>query len=998
MSESRKWKGSNTFLSNCLKFNTIKNSKFPSSEWNKNNKNYKKDSHQNGNWGLVCGTLNDCIGLDLDLYSWNDKHPFYTFIGTTDIFKWAKEQNTLSIKTTSDGIHLIYKLGNNPLKNINDKLNIDIKCEGGYLVGAGSIVKSKITNQMSEYTILNNKELTEMPKNLIEWLSTNLSYSKNNNNSKNKNTTNNNNKLNSNIQLDSNICDSNYKYTFTDDEIIQILDNLPEQYILKHDDWLKTATAMKSINKIDLFLDYCINHKKTKCKNKNDEFYNKNVNLINNIKDTDLFKMSNMFIHILNTTKLKDINIMIDYKKYKPIIPTDLSNEDISNIHIDKLSKQLFLEQNKNYVILSDTGTGKTTLFKKYISENNIKNVISIVSRISLADDHYNQFNEEGIEIYNYRFSKKQFETGQSVVITIDSIIRLMRIDLKEYVVFLDEFNSLIEYLFTCPNLKKTKCVVFKMLLHILQNSKQIICVDADIHSNSLKILKFCDIKYDLVINSYLHNKENSKNPVQSKEIFDFDNFIKELRDLNEVLVCCDSKLDAETIYKNIIEYKSNLIGISTDIIKEKGDIDTLDKDGNITTNKFEKRICYINSISYCLITSDTDEDINLDKYDFVIFSPKIVYGLDSIRKRPVYAHYKEHTISPRGMIQQIARNRNIEYLRYIFYKKSFSKDKYIKFEDIENETKDLLELNTFELICSKDELNLYIDVLNTINYNEDCYRTNKFSHFKILLIERGFDDITNYNKTCMKNITKLNKETKEQKYDLFDMNDSNIQKINKYIKLPNYLIKYHKEIYLEPNHLLRHFNIQNFFLKGLSHWNKNIEEMDSFFNDKLQCSSNKFIYISKLMNLLKLTDKSNINCDIGLSKNNSLKFYKEYKLLFRNRTKEIIDLTDKNECRKFLYKLYSSEFGKDIFQIKRIRCEDNRIKQYTFNMEHLLKQRDISIYKYPDIIRNNNLNLNYGKENTLYNKKSVEYLKIKMLRQLKRNKKFESCCPDLAV
>lgn len=978
---------SNTFLNNCYKFACIKNSKLPSNEWNKKNKNYKTDSHKFGNWGLICGSVNNCIGLDLDLYSWDDNHPFYKFIGTKDIFEWAIKQNTLSIKTTSNGIHLIYKLNDNPLKNINDKLNIDIKTDGGYLVGAGSIVKSKITGELTEYTILNNKELLDMPEDLINWLSLNLSYSKNKINTKNNNIKN---KITTNIELINYTNNSNYKYSFTDNELIDILNNLPEEYITNYDDWFKTATAMKSINKTELFLKYCFNHPKTKSKSVNDDYYNNNVELINNIKDKDNFKMSNMFLQILKTTKLKDIEIMIQYKKYKPIIQSNLLNENITNIHIDKLGKDLILEQSKNYVIKSDTGTGKTTLFKKYISQNNIKNVISIVSRISLGDEQYTQFNEEGIEIHNYRYSKMQFETGQSVIITIDSIVRLMKVDLQDYVIFLDEFNSLIEYLFICPNLKKIRCLVFKMLLRILQNCKQIIAVDADIHSNSLKILKFCNIKYDFVINSYLHNKENNNKQVESKEIFDFNSFMNELKDLNQVLVCCDSKNDAETIFKNIIEYKSNLLGITNEIIYENNEIKTEDENNNIIINKFEKRLCYINNVSYCLITSDTDEHIDLDKYDVVVFSPKIIYGLDSTRNRPVFAHYKEHTISPRAMLQQIARNRNIEYLRYIFYKKKFTQEKYMNFEDIENETKNLLELNEFELICSTNELNLYIDMLNTINYNEDCYRTNKFAHFKMLLNERGFKDTIFYNLTSKKNIGELNKETLIQKYELFNCNDSNIQKINQYLKLPNYLIKQYKKIYLDNNELLRHFNIQNFFLKGNTHWKKNIEEMDSFFNDKLQSSSNKFLFIYKLMNELKLTDKSNINSEIGLSKKDSLKYFKEYQLLFRSRTKEIIDLTDKNECSKFLYKLYTIEFGKDIFKSVRKGSKENRKNIYIFNKEYFLEHRNISIYKYPDILRNDDFNFKFGSENTLFNKKSPEYLKIRMLRQLKNNLHFK--------
>ena len=741
MDNSRRWKGDNTFLEQCIKFNTIRNSKAPSIEWKKiNSKQWNKNSQNNGNWGLVCGKVNNCIGLDLDLYRWEDDHPFYAFIGTKDIFAWAKQQNTLCVKTTSNGLHLIYKLNENELKCINDEpLHIDIKGDGGYLVGAGSIVKSKITNEWSEYTIFVNTEPTPMPDNMIEWLYNNLSYRKNNNTYKNIKTT----KVMKVMELDEEPI-GKYIYDFTHKELDAILNKLPETYITGYTDWLKTATAMKSINQTEYFLDYCKRHPKTRR-------YTKNITLMNGItKHTTL----NMFNHILKTTKFENARTMLDYKKYKPIISPNFSKEKITYIDIDKLGKAMEIASDKSYVIKSDTGTGKTTLFKQYAADNNL-NVISIVSRISLGDAQYLAFNEAGIDIHNYRCWTDGFRTGMSVIITIDSIIRLSRMDFSDYVVFLDEYNSLVEYLVNCPNLRKVRCIVFKMLLKILKECKQVIAVDADIHSNSLKLLKHCKIKYDLVINKYLHNKSNADKPVPSKEIFTFEDYIAELQGLNECLVACDSKTDAETIFNQVIEYKCKMAGISLKTIKEQGTIETED-DGPVI-NTYRKQIVKIGNYSYALITSDTDEMIELDAYDFVVFSPKIVYGLDSIRKRPVFAHYKEHTISPKAMLQQIARCRNIEYLRYIFYKKKFLYDIYSTLKDVEEEGKKLTELNTFTLMCSKEEEQLFISMFNTIHYNEDAYRTNKFAHFKQMLSERGFDDTTNYLLTSNTNIIHQN-------------------------------------------------------------------------------------------------------------------------------------------------------------------------------------------------------------------------------------------------
>ena len=53
-----------------------------------------------------------------------------------------------------------------------------------------------------------------------------------------------------------------------------------------------------------------------------------------------------------------------------------------------------------------------------------------------------------------------------------------------------------------------------------------------------------------------------------------------------------------------------------------------------------------------------------------IIYSPKVIYGIDSCMRRNVYCWYKEHTINPKKMVQQVARCRNINNLYYHFEKK----------------------------------------------------------------------------------------------------------------------------------------------------------------------------------------------------------------------------------------------------------------------------------------------------------------------------------------
>ena len=100
----------------------------------------------------------------------------------------------------------------------------------------------------------------------------------------------------------------------------------------------------------------------------------------------------------------------------------------------------------------------------------------------------------------------------------------------------------------------------------------------------------------------YLHNKN-----VKASEIYSHESFMEKLKKEDSFLCCTDSKINAELIYNDF-----------------KDDEDCI------------------------LIVSGVDEYVNLDSYKKVIFSPKIVYGLDSIMKRPVLPIIKNIQSIPR--------------------------------------------------------------------------------------------------------------------------------------------------------------------------------------------------------------------------------------------------------------------------------------------------------------------------------------------------------------
>ena len=183
-------------------------------------------------------------------------------------------------------------------------------------------------------------------------------------------------------------------------------------------------------------------------------------------------------------------------------------------------------------------------------------------------------------------------------------------------------------------------------------------------------------------------------------------------------ILCCDSITNAEKVYKEL----------TCDKVYVK-------RNGRIECDYIPKE----NPPKIILITKDTTKHYCLDDFDMIIFSPKIIYGLDSNNERPVYCWYKGDTITPPNMLQQIARERQITKINFLFEKK-IRNPKYKN----RAECKEILKIgrqyvmDEFDIMCSKKYREDYLDILNDIEYKNDCYNTNKFAWFLKLLKNKG--------------------------------------------------------------------------------------------------------------------------------------------------------------------------------------------------------------------------------------------------------------------
>ncbi len=90
--------------------------------------------------------------------------------------------------------------------------------------------------------------------------------------------------------------------------------------------------------------------------------------------------------------------------------------------------------------IKSPTGTGKTTILKELIDKSNIKNIISITSRVNFAGEHM-----KSLDLKFYMdLTKDEYKNCDRLVIQLESLTKCNYKLFKNGIIILDEINSLL--------------------------------------------------------------------------------------------------------------------------------------------------------------------------------------------------------------------------------------------------------------------------------------------------------------------------------------------------------------------------------------------------------------------------------------------------------------------------------------------------------------------------------------------------------------------------
>lgn len=128
----------------------------------------------------------------------------------------------------------------------------------------------------------------------------------------------------------------------------------------------------------------------------------------------------NMMELLLSKSGVEDAKTLPERAKFKPVPAGEYAVEPVT-ISAEKLG----MKMSKNYVIASDTATGKTTIAKERLRKTG-DNFISIASRISLCDAQYETFNESGLVVSHCQHVEgRAVVNGKNMIVTVDSIMKL---------------------------------------------------------------------------------------------------------------------------------------------------------------------------------------------------------------------------------------------------------------------------------------------------------------------------------------------------------------------------------------------------------------------------------------------------------------------------------------------------------------------------------------------------------------------------------------------
>lgn len=304
---------------------------------------------------------------------------------------------------------------------------------------------------------------------------------------------------------------------------------------------------------------------------------------------------------------------------------------------------------NSTISIKGVAGTGKSLQSAKYVkklfAENPNYEFLAISGRRTLTADQKSKFTNEGIDISLYLDIEnvEDYKKQKNLIITPDSLIHLMhnmRVQKKADILWLDEVSSLFNYITKCEYLCDKRQLIVRILKYYIKKCKYLVISDANIDDRVMEsINKIRPLKDGIFIHNTMKTNDNTHLFVSNyKKTLDM--LKKDIADGKKVYITCDTKNES-----NII---NNILAQDTDK-KLKIKLYTAD---SVKTEK--DKMNQLKDFVNC--------NKVFTKYDIIISSPTICYGLDFNVKHfhKVYAFFHCSSVCCREAYQMLYRCRDL--------------------------------------------------------------------------------------------------------------------------------------------------------------------------------------------------------------------------------------------------------------------------------------------------------------------------------------------------
>lgn len=314
----------------------------------------------------------------------------------------------------------------------------------------------------------------------------------------------------------------------------------------------------------------------------------------------------------------------------------------IFDVDIEKLEKLIIM-------IKSHTGSGKTTALKDITQTFEGKySIRSICSRRTLT-----QFHAQKLKLNYYEDSDLEDPfTWQKIAVQLESILKCIQIEGDEYILILDEVNSLFDHIRNnMENMSTKREEIVNMLSTLINNAYAVFAFDADLSTVCIEFMQAMKgtKNIHLYINEFIE-KRCSVIEYRSESVI-YKKMIDSIENYETVYICSDMNNDFR------IKIRDN--------IKKKYP---------------DREIVY-----YSADEGDKKDFKSPDSWKgkIIMFTPTVLYGIDINQKGIIFGFYYGNHLNALQIVQQINRLRK-PYDINLYFKNKSHENMYNSFDELQ--------------------------------------------------------------------------------------------------------------------------------------------------------------------------------------------------------------------------------------------------------------------------------------------------------------------------